>query len=215
MENATKALVMAGGILIALMLLVLVVYSVREWGDAQEAQFQEENAQVVADFNKSYLSYEKTLYGSELLGLVNKMLDYNDSDDVKVNNYPPMTMEVHINGTADDLFTRDKDYDLEDISERITDAMNATIDNPTYNGTNGTQLDSSYWERLAKSSSDWKSFDELCTALQIDPRIDRNNLQIAAQEYYKYVQFKRLKFDCTGTTFSDSGRVESMTFVQQ
>lgn len=210
MENATKALVMAGGILIALMLLVLVVYSVRQWGDAQEAQFQEENAQVVADFNKSYLSYEKTLYGSELLGLVNKMLDYNDSDDVKVNDYPPMTMEVHINGTADDLFTSSKNYDLEEISERITDAMSDTIDNPTY-----SNLDSSYWERLAKSSSDWQSFNDLCTALEIDPSINRNNLQIAAQEYYKYVQFKRLKFDNTGTTFSDSGRVASMTFAQK
>lgn len=210
MENATKALLMAGGILLALMLLVLVVYSVREWGDVQEAQFQEENAQVVAEFNKSYLSYEKRLYGSELLGLVNKMLDYNVSDDVTFNDYPPMNMKVHINGTADDLFTSNRDYDLDDISERITDAMNSTIDNPAY-----SNLDSSYWERLAKSSSDWNAFNDLCTALEIDPSIDRNNLQVAAQEYYKYVQFKRLKFDCTGTTFSDSGRVASMTFVQQ
>lgn len=210
MENATKALLMAGGILIALMLLVLVVYSVREWGDVQEAQFKEENAQVVAEFNKSYLSYEKKVYGSELLGLVNKMLDYNVSKDVTVNDYTPMDMKVHINGTADDLFTNNKEYDLEDISERITEALDATLDNPAY-----SNLDSSYWERLAKSSSDWNSFDNLCTALQIDPSINRNNLQIAAQEYYKYVQFKRLKFECTGTTFSDSGRVASMTFVQQ
>ena len=215
MENATKAFVMAGGILIALMLLVLVIYSVREWGDSQEAQFREENAQVITDFNKSYLSYEKTLYGSELLGLVNKMIDYNNSDDVTENHYPEMTMKVHIKGTADDLFTSNRNYNLEDIADTIKDAMDATVDNPAYNGTSGKGLDSSYWERLAKSSSDWNAFNDLCTALEIDPSIDRNNLQVAAQEYYKYVQFKRLKFDNTGTTFSDSGRVASMTFEQK
>ena len=211
MENASKALLIAGGVLIALLLLGLVVYTFREWGDAQEMQQLEVNAQVVYDFNKSYLSYEKTLYGSELLGLVNKMLDYNRSADVIYDGYTTMSMEVYIKGTADDLFTSEKYYNLQEISGKLEDVEDETVDNSQF-----SKILPSYWERLAKSSSlSSAEFDNLCTQLEIDSSINRNNLQNAAKEYYKYVQFKRLKFSHENTTFSDSGRVESMEFRQK
>ena len=65
------------------MLAVLVYYVFTHWGESQRIKQEDVEVQKVEDFNKSYLSYEKVLYGSELLGLVNKMSDYNISDDVK------------------------------------------------------------------------------------------------------------------------------------
>ena len=92
MENAAKALSIAGGILIAVMLAVLVYYVFTHWGESQRIKQEDVEVQKVEDFNKSYLSYEKVLYGSELLGLVNKMSDYNISDDVKYSGYSKMNL---------------------------------------------------------------------------------------------------------------------------
>ena len=120
MENASKALVIAGGVLIGLLLLVLLVYTFRQWGDAEATKQKEIESQRVGEFNKSYLSYEKqALYGSELLGLVNKMRDYNVSDDIKYNGFEKMSLKVKINGRTGDLFENNGTYDLEDIYDRI------------------------------------------------------------------------------------------------
>ena len=68
MENAAKALTIAGGVLIAVMLAVLVYYVFTQWGESQKMQQEDVDTVKIEEFNKSYLSYEKVLYGSELLG---------------------------------------------------------------------------------------------------------------------------------------------------
>ena len=103
MENAAKALSIAGGVLIAVMLAVLVYYVFTHWGDSQRASQEDIEIQQVEDFNKSYLSYEKVLYGSELLGLVNKMSDYNISDDVKYSGYSTMNLSMKITDKTENI----------------------------------------------------------------------------------------------------------------
>ena len=116
MENAAKALSIAGGILIAVMLAVLVYYVFTHWGESQRIKQEDVEVQKVEDFNKSYLSYEKVLYGSELLGLVNKMSDYNISDDVKYSGYSKMNLSMKITDkTTGNLFSNGT-YSLSSIS---------------------------------------------------------------------------------------------------
>ena len=214
MENASKALTIAGGVLIAVMLAVLVYYVFTHWGDSQRMQQEEVEIQRVEEFNKSYLSYEKVLYGSELLGLINKMNDYNDSDDVKYDHYDKMDLYMKINelsGSTDNLFSSGS-YKITDINNTINNIMKETTNSNKYKG----KISDSQWEYLAKSSnSSDTTFNNLCAELNIDSSLNRADLQNAAKEYYKYVQFKRMKFKHTGTTFaSSSGRVETMSFEE-
>lgn len=209
MENAAKALSIAGGILIAVMLAVLVYYVFTHWGDSQRASQEDIEIQQVEDFNKSYLSYEKVLYGSELLGLVNKMSDYNISDDVKYSGYSTMNLSMKITDrTTGNLFSYGT-YNLTSISNAINTVMNKTVNSSKYKG----QISDSQWEYLAKSSTSTK-FNDLCTELKIPSSINRDQLKSDAAEYYKYVQFKRKKFKHTGTDFSDNGRVSIMSFEE-
>ncbi len=217
MENASKALTIAGGILIAVMLAVLVYYVFNHWGDSQRLEQEEVEVQRVSDFNKSYLSYEKVLYGSELLGLANKMSDYNDSNDVKYGGYQAMNLRMTINllsGSTDNLFNKKGTYNLNGasgITRTIDKVMSDTVNSPNFEG----KVSDAQWENLAKSSSrDQDSFNELCQQLNVNTSVDWTKLRNAAQEYYKYVQFKRMKFKHTGTTFFDNGRVESMSFEE-
>lgn len=212
MENAAKALTIAGGVLIAVMLAVLVYYVFTQWGESQKMQQEDVDTVKIEEFNKSYLSYEKVLYGSELLGLVNKMNDYNISDDVRYNAYGTMDLKVEIkllSGSTDNLFNRTGTYSLSTVKRTIDDVMRKTVEK--YSG----KVSDSQWEFLAKSSNNSEqSFDDLCQELNISSSVNRRDLQEAAKEYYKYVQFKRMKFKHKETTFYDTGRVKMMSFIE-
>ncbi len=212
MENASKALTIAGGVLIAVMLAVLVYYVFNHWGESQKMKQEDVETVKVEEFNKSYLSYEKVLYGSELLGLVNKMSDYNISDDVRYNAYGTMDLKVEIkllSGSTDNLFNRTGTYSLSTVKRTIDDVMRKTVEK--YSG----KVSDSQWEFLAKSSNNSEqSFDDLCQELNISSSVNRRELQEAAKEYYKYVQFKRMKFKHKETTFYDTGRVKMMSFIE-
>lgn len=212
MENAAKALTIAGGVLIAVMLAVLVYYVFTQWGESQKMQQEDVDTVKIEEFNKSYLSYEKVLYGSELLGLVNKMSDYNISDDVRYNAYGTMDLKVEIkllSGSTDNLFNRTGTYSLSTVKRTIDDVMRKTVEK--YSG----KVSDSQWEFLAKSSNNSEqSFYDLCQELNISSSVNRRELQEAAKEYYKYVQFKRMKFKHKETTFYDTGRVKMMSFIE-
>ena len=213
MENASKALVMAGGILIAVMLAVLVYYVFTHWGESQNLQQEQLETQRVEDFNKSYLSYEKVLYGSELLGLVNKMNDYNKGTDVTYSGYSAMNISMEIqelSGSTGNLFSKGI-YNLSSINSIVEDVMKETVNNVAFRG----KVSDSQWEYLAKSSSSSESdFAQLCTDLNVNISINRSSLQTAAKKYYQYIQFKRMKFKHTGTTFFNNGRVSTMSYIE-
>ena len=82
MENASKALLMAGGVLIAIITIALLVRSFSSISMFQKAQLsEEEQAQLVA-FNEQYTKYLKQyVYGTEVRTLINK---YKDNGLVKV-----------------------------------------------------------------------------------------------------------------------------------
>ncbi len=212
MENTSKALTIAGGVLIAVMLAVLVYYVFNHWGESQKMKQEDVETVKVEEFNKSYLSYEKVLYGSELLGLVNKMSDYNISEDVKYNSYGTMNLTIEIkllSGTTDNLFNRAGIYNLSTIKRTIDKVMNDTVEK--YKG----NVSDSKWEYLAKSSNNSEqSFNDLCTELNISSSVNRRDLQEAAKKYYQYVQFKRMKFKHKETTFFNTGRVKNMSFIE-
>ena len=212
MENAAKALTIAGGVLIAVMLAVLVYYVFTQWGESQKMQQEDVDTVKIEEFNKSYLSYEKVLYGSELLGLVNKMSDYNISDDVRYNAYRTIDLKLEIkllSFSKKNLFNRKVNYRLSTVKRTIDDVMRKTVEK--YSG----KVSDSQWEFLAKSSNNSEqSFDDLCQELNISSSVNRRELQEAAKEYYKYVQFKRMKFKHKETTFYDTGRVKMMSFIE-
>lgn len=81
MENASKALLMAGSILIAIIIIALLVRSFTTVSIFQKAKLtEEEQAQLVA-FNEQYTKYlGQYVYGTEVLTVKNK-----SDDNGKVN----------------------------------------------------------------------------------------------------------------------------------
>ncbi len=79
MENASLALRMAGGVLIALLIIGVFVSVMVVINNNQQKQQDEEDLRQVEQFNESYKSYENRIVtGYQMISLTNKAIDYNE-----------------------------------------------------------------------------------------------------------------------------------------
>lgn len=73
MENASKALLMAGGVLIAVLIIAILVRTFGTVGLFQKQKLTEEESRQIAEFNEQYLKYlNQYMYGTEVITIINK-----------------------------------------------------------------------------------------------------------------------------------------------
>lgn len=78
MENATKALEMAGSILIGILILGCLAFVYSKIAENEKIKQDFERVGQATDFNKDYESYNRDkLYGSDMFSLANKIENYN------------------------------------------------------------------------------------------------------------------------------------------
>lgn len=86
MENASKALLMAGGVLIAIIIISLLVKTYGNIGAFQKQQISAEEAERIEEYNKAYTKYlNQYVYGTEVITVINKSI--NDSQKMGFNIY--------------------------------------------------------------------------------------------------------------------------------
>ena len=72
MENATKALLIAGGILLALITLSILVYSYNQLNWFQNLNKDSKEVELTEKYNAEYEVYnKKIMYGTELISIIN------------------------------------------------------------------------------------------------------------------------------------------------
>ena len=137
MENASKALIMAGGMLLAILIISLLVYAWSLFSKYQASKDSLADIEDTAKFNEQFANYDRDdVQGYELLSLVNKVIDYNNrktsAEGAKSNEkYTPMTIVIDmesktlreklVQGAYDEnqLFTDDM-YTISNTSNRFT-----------------------------------------------------------------------------------------------
>lgn len=80
MENASKALIMAGTILISIMVISLGVYIINMFGEYTAEQEQERANQQIAEFNAQFLKYEgrTDITAQDIVTVANLAKENND-----------------------------------------------------------------------------------------------------------------------------------------
>lgn len=79
MENASKALLIAGGILIAIILITLLIRSYGNIVGFQKQNLSQEEAAQLEEFNAQYMKYNhQYVYGTEVITVANKIDNYNN-----------------------------------------------------------------------------------------------------------------------------------------
>lgn len=92
MENATKALVIAGGVLIAILTIGLLTYMVRNISDVKRIDEETERIRQITEFNAEYSSFNKSLMrGTDVITVFNKAINHNE---LTADN-PPMRITVY------------------------------------------------------------------------------------------------------------------------
>ncbi len=88
MENASKAIIIVGGMLIALLVISLLVIGWNEITDYNKKEEQIETREQIMKFNKEFESYnKKVVYGYQLVSLANLISDTNNVYYDKINRY--------------------------------------------------------------------------------------------------------------------------------
>ena len=78
MENATKALIIAGGMLIAMLIVGLLVFGYNQLRNVQESKIEEEEREQIVEFNKRFEAYnKKVVRGYQMISLANLVYDTN------------------------------------------------------------------------------------------------------------------------------------------
>ena len=109
MENASKALIMAGGMLLAILVVTVLVFA---WGKFSEYQTSKEGLQAIEDttkFNLQFTNYDRDdVQGYEILSLINQVIDYNErrtKDTINENSehFEPIAMTIEMGGDISNL----------------------------------------------------------------------------------------------------------------
>lgn len=107
MENATKALLIAAGILFAVMIMSLLLVGYNQMSSYYSAQHEEQQIKQLADYNKIFQNYNrKKIRGNEMISLMNRVIDYNERqayDESK--QYPRMRVTIKLGANVWQQFT--------------------------------------------------------------------------------------------------------------
>ena len=80
MENASKALIIAGAILISILLISIGIILINSGRDITSTGASQMQSQKISAFNNKFLAYEGIKKGSEISGLINEANASNATD---------------------------------------------------------------------------------------------------------------------------------------
>ena len=98
MENASKAIIMAGGLLIAMITISMFYYAFGRTSDmAGNLEDNTDQKELVA-FNTGFLAYDKKLmYGADILSVLNKAVDNNKKYEVETYDENNVYADYYVN----------------------------------------------------------------------------------------------------------------------
>ncbi len=228
MENASKALLIAAGVLVGLILISMIIIGYRQISSYYVTKEEVKASEQLANFNKQFIPYNRDdVRGTELISLVNKIIDFNsikmnDTNEEKIN----ISIIIPNNDTYKSFYYK---YNETNTTKLVK------YGNPAYTENNintlldvANQIESKYTQGMANKlaanistvmgDNTRKTKRDLLVELKImddadiyaNPNDYVNNTDIL--KYYQYVQFKRAHFDCTSMEYTNQGRIKKFTF---
>ena len=207
MENASKALIMAGGIFIAQLVITLLVFFYNNIVTVQNADEEAEIIEQAAEFNKQYDVYNRNnLYGSEILSLANKMEDYNRKEAAE-KGYPEIEMEVTITENIGTYFASGT-YSAQQLQNELSNLQDKIEEyaNVSYCGKRISDLSAMRTNELQQLFKDNNSTGKLSEAQAVITKY----VTLKAEQ----TEMRTKGFRCTQVGYDEpTGRITLMKFT--
>lgn len=231
MDNASKALTMAGSVLIALLVIGALLLMFNNLSSYQQGGIQDTRGLQIIEFNNQFSTFDRNnIRGNELYSLLNKVIDYNKRKTIEGDEgaieigYEPMTVKFSLkskDGTKDRksftidnisrLFTTN-DYIVEKNANTFEDYVEEEIGDieQKYGKNILIKLTTGITRIFIDETSETKkneainSFNNISTKVKIDDFDDiKSGSEIREEiyKYYEFIQFKRANFDCTSCEY--------------
>ena len=227
MENASKALMIAGGILLAILTLSLVVYMMTAVTTMAEAQDAKALAEQITAFNKEYESYNKRImYGTDVITVINKAINHNQSiaaqvDDpyyINIKLFPIEKFET----VVEKIDNTKEYYDSETLKGiQITDDIKTLLKNPSnsYNSYLEANKEENLgtWQNGGEGFVTNNNFKAFFAGDAVDKTATTPDKKTTYKMYSALTNFKRAIFTCPedGVKYNEeTGRIEEMKFIQ-
>lgn len=123
MENASRALVIAGGVLLSLIIIGVVMFAYRGITSLQKEKDISLSNEQVSKINEQIEKYTKksVIYGSEVLSICNAIEDYSRKYP-ESEGYQKITAKIKIKADGKECFEEDE-YDNIDILKAYDEAI--------------------------------------------------------------------------------------------
>lgn len=217
MENAAKALTIAGTILISLLVISAVVFMYRDLTSVKRQDAENQKVQEITDFNKSFESFDKTLNGAKMLSLANKIQDYNKKyvENMK-EGYKEITLCINGDNINKDGTQWYKYYS--ELQSQVDTMMNDRYISANYLEALKEAEDvksNSGSSHLEREQAD-ETLKELKQKLGNTRFINaEKNYVVDYETYDKYLRIKKQTFKPAEIEYDKNGRITKMSYTTQ
>lgn len=225
MENASRALIMAGSVLIALMVLGALMLMFNNLSSYQQIRQTDTRTSQTIEFNAQFETYNRTdVRGSELYSLLNRAVDYNRrqstagiGENGEEIGFKPIQVTFTFNSQLDKIASPTGNELIKkntyvqsgtqnefenDISSTITKLESKYGTSSLTNLTTGLSkifIDTNGTTEEKRNEA-VKLFNTASKKVSISAWSEireGSTIRKEIYQYYEYVQFKRAHFDCT------------------
>lgn len=226
MENASKALIIAGSVLMAVLVIGALMLMYNQITDIEQTKTDNDELSKMEDYSKKFEEYNGTIYGSELFSLANLQDDYSKRYKQE-DGYTKITITVIINNSISGTsYFQSGENDINNILANKNDIEKDITEFENKNKFKGKTV--KYYSQLTireiadiygvNFSSDDLESDVEDKIRQKGGEAKRLIEAIAEYKNIKsvYTEFKNKRFKCTNVTYNrNNGRIESMRFEEK
>lgn len=231
MENASKALLMAAGVLIVILIVSVFMFFINQVSDYQKTNEDAIKDSQLSTFNEQFAQYaRKDLKGVDIISVVNKVVNFNqkNSGAGEIDYTQKITITVTLGQSFRDrypigdsslelfksdtykIITRDNDiYKVISAQKQLEDTY--TLKNLDKLSSNYEALRVRYAPENGEDQSNGKTVKEI-----IGKDLEINDYKIFLNQilqHREYAEFKTASFTIVGEPTYVNGQISSMEFA--
>ena len=216
MDNAPTALLMAGGMLLAIIVISLFILGYSNITSMAQAQLDVELMEEINEFNKPFLAFNKTaMYGTDVISILNFAVSNNKLNNVRVGE--EFYVDVSFRLTKDSIQDTVYEYTLNQLN--ATYSSQVLTKNKSAYGAGDFIFEVNNTYRL----SNHNHFEAIRAFLQTANKAEETRHNIATEgatvtkytiTYSGIADFKRKTFKCSKVEYDSYGRINLLEFEQ-